>query len=93
MLYSVGKQAYKLELAKKWRIYNIFYMSLLEQDITRKEQVDGIITKLEFNAGNIEEYKLEAIWNNVVYTKESKDHLLGLYYLIAYKGYFKEKNT
>ena len=36
VLYPVGKQGYKLELPEKWRIYNVFYVSLLEQDTTRK---------------------------------------------------------
>ena len=30
VLYLLGKQAYKLELLKKWRIYDVFYMSLLK---------------------------------------------------------------
>ena len=30
VLYPVGKQAYKLELLKKWRIYDIFHVSLLK---------------------------------------------------------------
>ena len=30
VFYPVGKQAYKLELPKKWRIYDVFHMSLLE---------------------------------------------------------------
>ena len=30
VLYLVGKQVYKLELAKNWRIYDVFHMSLLE---------------------------------------------------------------
>ena len=36
VLYPIGKQAYKLELSRKWRIYNVFHVSLLEQDTTRK---------------------------------------------------------
>ena len=40
VLHVVGKQAYKLELSTKWKIHNIFHVSLLEQDTTRKEQVD-----------------------------------------------------
>ena len=36
VLYPVGKQAYKLKLPKKWRIHNVFHVSLLEQDITKK---------------------------------------------------------
>ena len=30
ILHPIGKQAYKLELPKKWRIDNVFHMSLLE---------------------------------------------------------------
>ncbi len=30
VLHLVGKQAYKIELPKKWGIYDIFYVSLLE---------------------------------------------------------------
>lgn len=29
------------------------------------------------------EYKIEAIWENTIYAKESKSHLPGLYYLIS----------
>ena len=36
VLHPVGKQVYKLELSKKWRIHDIFHVSLLKQDTTRK---------------------------------------------------------
>ena len=36
VLHPVGSQAYKLELPKRWRIYDVFHMSLLEQDTIRK---------------------------------------------------------
>ena len=67
-------------------------MSLLEQDTTKKKWVDNE-TKLD--AGNDSgEYKVEAIWNNVVYIRESKsDHLPGLYYLVSWKGYPEKENT
>ena len=38
VLHPVSKQAYKLELPKKWRIHDVFHVSLLEQDTTRKDQ-------------------------------------------------------
>ena len=52
MLHPIGKQAYKLKLPKKWRIYDVFHVSLLEQDNTRKERMDKNVTELEFDAGN-----------------------------------------
>ena len=84
MLYPVGKQLYQLELPKKWRIHNVFHVSLLEQDITRKEQVKKV-PKLD--AGdNSKEYEVETIWDNAVYAMESESgHLPGLYYLVAWK--------
>ena len=42
VLHPVGKQAYKLELPKKWRIHNVFHVLLLEQDTTKKRQVNDI---------------------------------------------------
>ena len=70
MLHLVGKQVYKLELSKKWRIYDVFYMSLLEQNSTKKGQVDN---ETELGAGNDSgKYELEAIRDSAVYVRESK---------------------
>ena len=33
------------------------------------------VMKLEFEAGNIEKYKVEAIWNNAVYANKADDYL------------------
>ncbi len=67
-------------------------MSLLEQDTTRKGLVE---TAIELDGSNSENYKVNAICDNVVYAKESdsNDHLLGFYYLVLWKGYPKEKYT
>ena len=84
MLHLVGKQVYKLELPKKWRIHDVFHVSLLEQDTTRKEQVDENVTELEFDAGNSKDYEVEAIRDSTVYAMESESgNLPGLYYLVA----------
>ena len=67
-------------------------MSLLEQDTTRKERVDEQVTELE--AGDSEEYEVEAIRDSAVYASESESgQLPGLYYLVAWKGYLEEENT
>ena len=55
VLYPVEKQAYKLKLLKRWKIHNVFHISLLEQDITRKEQMGNRIRELELEVGNSEE--------------------------------------
>ena len=50
---------------------------------------------MEFKAGsNDKEYKLKGIQDSAVYAKESTiGHLPGLYYLVSWKGYPKEKNN
>lgn len=94
VLYLVGKQAYKLKLSKKWRIYDVFYVLLLEEDTTRKGWVDKKDKKTKFEAGDKEEYEVKRIQNSAIYGKKlEKSHLPKLYYLVSWKGYSKKKNT
>ena len=72
-------------------MHDVFHMSVLEQDITRKGRVDE--KAMELDVGNNEEYEVEAICNSAVYARESAGHLPGLYYLVSWKGYPKEENT
>ncbi len=83
VLHLVGKQAYKLELPKKWRIHDVFHVLLLEQETTRKGRVDKTTSRLEFKNEGDNEYEVEAICNSVVYASESESHLPGLYYLVS----------
>ena len=80
VLYPVGKQAYKLELFKKWSIPNIFHVSLLEQNTTKNGRM--VDNKTELDAGdNSKKYKVKAIRDSAIYARESElGHLLGLYY-------------
>ena len=88
----MGKQVYKLELPKNWRIYDVFYVSLLEEDTTRKGWIDKT-TQLEFEAGNNKEYEMEEIWDSAMYIMELEmGHLLGLYYLVNWKSYPDEES-
>ena len=83
VFHPIRKQTYKLKLPKKWRIPDVFYVSLLEHDITRKKRVYEENAK-ELDACDKEEYEVEAIWDSTVYAKESKSgHLPGLYYLVS----------
>ena len=59
VLHFVGKQVYKLEFPRNWRIYNVFYLSLLEQESTRKWREFSIRKFEQGNDNN--EYKVEAI--------------------------------
>ena len=91
VLHLIGKQAYKLELLRNWRIHDIFHVSLLEQDTIRKGWEFSVP---EFELGDdTKEYKVEAIWDSAVYAKEADRHLPELYYLVAWKGYPEEENT
>ena len=94
VLHPVGKQAYKLQLPKKWKVHNVFHMSLLEQNTTKKGRVNKKVLELDVGNEDSKEYKVEAIWDSAVYANESESgYLPGLYYLVAWKGYPKEKNT
>ena len=70
-------------------------MLLLEQDITMKGWMNKFAKKpeFEFKLDNNKEYKMKAIQESAVYTKEADGHLLELYYLVAWKSYPEEKNT
>ena len=96
VLYSVSSQTYKLELPKWWRIYDVFHVSLLEQDIIKKWWVDKkTAEQLEFEAGgDNKEYEIESISNSTVYVRKLEaGHLPGLYYLVSWKYYLKDKST
>ena len=94
VLHPVGKQAYKLELPRKWRIHDVFHVSLLEQDITRKGRVDGDATELDAGDDEGGEYEVEAIRDSAVYARESESgHLPGLYYLVSWKDYLQEEKV
>ena len=68
-------------------------MSLLEQDPTKKGQVDDKNVELDASNDN-GKYEREAIWDSEVYARESESgHLPGLYYLVLWKGYSGEENT
>ncbi len=49
--------------------------------------------EMEFQTRDNKKYKVELIINSAIYGKETKNQLLGLYYLLLLKSYPKEKST
>ena len=95
ILHPIEKQVYKLDLSTKWKIHDVFHMSLLEQDTIKKERINELFLKPEpeFNTGNNKEYEVEAIIDSAVYAKEAEGYLPSLYYLVFWKGYPEEEST
>ena len=90
MLHPVRKQTYELELLKKWRIHDVFHISLLEQVTIKKGRIDKEVKQIELDAGDNDsgEYEVEAIRNSAVNTRElESSHLSGLYYVVLWKVY------
>ena len=85
VLHPVGKQAYKLELPKKWRIHDVFHVFLPEQNTTKKRRVNDTQLDFKFEAGDNKnkKYEVDGIQDSTVYAKESAGQLPGLYYLVS----------
>lgn len=67
-------------------MYDIFYILLLEKDITKKKQVNdsNTVVQLELDEGKSKEYNIEAIYNSAVYAKKLEvEYLLGFYYIVS----------
>lgn len=68
---------------------------MLEQNIIKKGYIYKLIFQLDFGEINDNKiYKVEAIRDSGVYSKESLEgHLPDLYYLVSSKNYPKAENT
>ena len=42
-------------------MHNVFHMSLLKKNTTKKERMDKKVTELDLEAGDSKKYKVEAI--------------------------------
>ena len=79
---------------KKWRIHNVFYVSLLEKNTTKKGRINDTQLNFEFKAGDNKKYKVNGIRHSTIYAKESATgQFPGLYYLVLWKGSPEEANT
>lgn len=83
----IKKQAYKLKLLKKQKIYNVFYILPLQKNTIKREQIGKKLTNLDSNLKldieNNQKYKVKSIKNSIIYTKKAQSQLSGFYYLIS----------
>lgn len=57
---------------------------MLEQNTTKKRQIDENLTNLDVGNNNNRKYKVKAICNNAIYAKELKSgHPPKFYYLVS----------
>ena len=81
------------------RIYDVFHMSLLEKDTTRRRHVDNkalseVEKDIEIEIGGDKEYEVKVIIDYAVYNQQANNNQMpGFYYLVLWKGYLKEQNT
>ena len=81
-------------MPKKWRIYNVFHVSLLELNTTKNGQVNDMQLDFDFEADDNKEYEVDGIRDSAIYAKESATgQLLLLYYMVLWKSYPEEENT
>lgn len=71
-------------------------MSLLEQDTTRKGQINKELANFEpdseLDIRNDKDYEVESIRNSAVFAKEAQSQLSDLYYLISYQNFPEEED-
>lgn len=72
---------YKLKLLKKWKIYNVFYMSLLKQNIRKKREIEKI-TQLKLEDRNSKKYKIKTNYASTVYDNKAEAYLPSFYFLV-----------
>lgn len=59
----------------------------------KKKPVNKLLKpELQLHITNNKKYKMEIIYNNTISVKKIISQLLGLYYLVSWKNYLKDKN-
>ena len=92
ILEKIGSRSFRLELQTRWRIHNVFHVSLLEP--YRANNIEGRATsrpKPEEIEGEME-YEVETILQSEIRTTKKKvkgryKSYRTLYYLVKWKGY------
>ncbi len=75
VFFAIEKQLYNLKLSTKWKIYDVFYVLLLEQDITKIKQINKLLKpKKKFETKDNKEFKIESIIYSAVYIGRQKTY-------------------
>lgn len=75
ILLRIEKQTYTLELSTKQKVYNVFYVSLLKQNIIKNGRVNEQYNNLpesekQFEAGDNKKYEVKVIINSMIYDQK-----------------------
>ena len=98
ILKKIGTRAYKLELHSRWRIHDVFHVSLLEPYI-RRELEGRVQTRPEPEEINGDlEYEVEGIINSEIRNSTKKingrnKRVKTQFYLVKWKGYPEDECT
>ena len=101
MLNMIENQTYRIDISKRWRIHDVFHVSLFEKIKFKKEE--KVSLKLNYQSNDIdieknekltnEKFWIEIILNNKIYKKDQISNKSynesKLYYLVQSKNYEK----
>ena len=100
ILETIENQVYRIDISKRWRIHNVFHVSLFEEVKTKRKKKVSLEFTYQFKDIDIEKneiteeiYDVEAIENSKIFKKNqiSKKSYSepDLYYLIRWENYEK----
>ena len=95
---TLGTRAYKLELHSRWRIHNVFHVSLLEPYIPNELEGRAQTRPEPEEINGDLEYEVEKIVNSEIRQSTKKvdrqnKQIKTLFYLVKWKGYPEDKCT
>ena len=66
---------------------------MLEQDTTKKGQVNDMQLDFKFEIGDDKKYDVVDIWDSTAYTRKSVGQLPRFYYLVLWKSFSEKDNS
>ena len=98
VLKTIKNQAYQVEIFKRWRIHDVFHVSLLKKIKSKKKKKVSLEFTYQSNIEDDEEFTNEKFWIEVILNSKiyKEDQISNksyseskLYYLIQWKNYEK----